>query len=343
MDLSRLRRLWLPAAMVVLALLLGIAADRLVLLGPLSLPALAPRRVAKGVTLLGRDIGGYDLAQIAALLTEIAPGVYREPVDAKIDPDTKGLIPELYGRELDSESTVAALLTAQPGASVSPTFRPVKPKKGMRDLPATVIYRGNPAKKQIALCINVAWGDEFIAPMLETLAKANARATFFFVGSWANKNRSVVQQIAAAGHEVASHGYNHIHLSQAATETVRRDTAANSVLLEEITRQPLRIFSPAYGEWDARTPVIASDLGLTTVLWSIDTVDWKKPGVEAMTKKILTKAHNGAIVLMHPTDQTALALPQMVAGLQSQGYALVTVSELLSPVDPAFPLEEWKP
>lgn len=341
-DLSRLRRLWLPA-MLVVALLAGIAADRLVLLRPLSLATFAPRRVAKGVTLLGRDVGGFDLAQVSTLLGEIAPSLKRDPVDARIDPDTKGLIPELYGRELDVESTVATLLTAQPNAVVSPAFRPVKPKKSMRDLPATVIYRGNPAKKQIALCINVAWGDEFIAPMLESLAQANAKATFFFVGTWANKNRSVVQQIAAAGHEVASHGYSHIHLSQAATETVRKDTAANSSLLEEITRQPIRIFSPAYGEWDARTPVIASDLGLTTVLWSIDTVDWKKPGVEAMTNKILTRAHNGAIVLMHPTDQTKLALPKMIAGLQGKGYSLVTVSELLSPVDPAFPLTGGTP
>jgi len=329
--------------MAIISLVGGVVVDRLVLLHPLSIPVLSAGRAATGVTFLGRDVGGCDAQQLAALLNDLAPSLQRDPVDARVDPDTKGLIPELYGRELDIQSTIAALLTAKPGAAVSPVFRPLKATKSLADLPPGVIYCGNPAKRQIALAINVAWGDEYIPGMLATLKEYNAHATFFFVGTWAEKNRTVVQEIAAAGHEVASHGYAHLHLTRASSETIRQDTAAASALLEEITRRPVRIFSPAYGEWDARVPIIARELGLTTVLWSIDTVDWKKPGVEAMTRNVLTRAHNGAIILMHPTDQTAKALPGMLSGLQKQGYALVSVSELLSPVDSLPSLADWKP
>ncbi|MGE5560409.1 MAG: polysaccharide deacetylase family protein [Chloroflexota bacterium] len=342
--MSRLRRLW-PVLLgaVVVSLLGGVIIDRLVLLEPLSLPALSAGRVANGVTFLGSDLSGYDAQQLSAYLRELAPALRREPSDARVDPDTKGLIPDLYGQELDVDSTIAALLTARPGSAVSPAFRPLKAAKTLADLPPGVIYRGHPAKNQIALAINVAWGDEYLPGMLAILEEHNVKATFFFVGSWANKNRTKVQEIAAAGHEVASHGYAHLHLSRATTETIRQDTAACSALLEEITRRPVRLFSPAYGEWDARVPVIARELGLTTVLWSIDTVDWKKPGVEAMTRKILTRAHNGAVILMHPTDQTEQALAAMIEGLQEQGFALVTISELLSPVGVLTPLAGWKP
>lgn len=339
-----MRRLW-PALLsaILISLIGGIVLDRAVLLHPLSLPAFSPGRAAQGVTLLGRDLSGCNVQELGALLNQLAPTLRREPVDARVDPDTKGLVPELYGHELDIEATLAALLAAKPGSAVSPALRPVKAAKSLADLPPGVIYSGNPAKRQIALAINVAWGDEYIPGMLEILKKYNARATFFFVGAWANKNRTKVQEIAAAGHEIASHGYGHLHLSQASTETVRQDTAAASTLLEDITRRPVKIFSPAYGEWDSRVPLIANGLGLTTVLWSIDTVDWKKPGVSAMTNRILTRAHNGAIILMHPTDQTEQALAAMVEGLQKQGYSLVTVSELLSPVGELSPNEGWNP
>ncbi|HBQ96778.1 MAG TPA: polysaccharide deacetylase, partial [Sulfobacillus sp.] len=66
------------------------------------------------------------------------------------------------------------------------------------------------------------------------------------------------------------------------------------------------------------------------VMWTIDTIDWRPSSqVTYMVNKVLQNAAPGSIVLMHPTDRTVAALNQIVQGLRSQGYQLVTVSQLL--------------
>lgn len=76
---------------------------------------------------------------------------------------------------------------------------------------------------------------------------------------------------------------------------------------------------------------MASEQGYLTVLCSLDTADWMRPGVERIVRRIVPRAHNGGIVLMHPTEQTPQALIQIIKGLKEQGYKLVTISQLLSP------------
>ncbi|MGB4290166.1 MAG: polysaccharide deacetylase, partial [Dethiobacteria bacterium] len=70
--------------------------------------------------------------------------------------------------------------------------------------------------------------------------------------------------------------------------------------------------------------------------WTLDTVDWQLPGEEAMARRILDNLSPGAIILMHPTEQSAGFLQLIMPELQSRGYRIVTVKELLSPA-PSFP------
>ncbi len=68
------------------------------------------------------------------------------------------------------------------------------------------------------------------------------------------------------------------------------------------------------------------------IQWSVDSLDWMNPGVNTITERVSKKVHPGAIILMHASDtckQTTEALPQVIKNLQSQGYELVTVSELM--------------
>lgn len=65
-------------------------------------------------------------------------------------------------------------------------------------------------------------------------------------------------------------------------------------------------------------------------MWTVDTIDWQRPEPEVIVERVVPKAENGAIVLMHPTKATVEALPKMIAGLKDKGYKLVTISQLLS-------------
>ena len=103
--------------------------------------------------------------------------------------------------------------------------------------------------------------------------------------------------------------------------------------------RPQMIRAP-YGAFTATEWARSADLVSCNVLWNIDTLDWKRPGADAITKTVLNQAFNGAIALMHDgggnREQDIEALPAIIDGLRDAGYTLVTVSELME-LDGTFP------
>lgn len=193
--------------------------------------------------------------------------------------------------------------------------------------------RSGPVERQaIALTFNVDWGEELLPVILSVLKANEVRATFFITGRWAKKFPELVQQIASQGHEVGNHGFSHPHvdnLNQAANQQEIKQTEALLRKLAGPLAAPL--YAPPYGEHKSHVVAAAGALGYTTILWSIDTIDWQKGRTPAVVlEKVTGKAHNGAIVLMHPTPASARALPVMIERLRQQGYQLIPVGELLS-------------
>ncbi len=70
-------------------------------------------------------------------------------------------------------------------------------------------------------------------------------------------------------------------------------------------------------------------LGYEYILWSIDTIDWEKPAPQVIVERVMKRVHNDAIILMHPTEPTVIALPEILAGLNEQGYKMLTIEELV--------------
>ena len=60
-------------------------------------------------------------------------------------------------------------------------------------------------------------------------------------------------------------------------------------------------FAPPSGSFNQETILVANELGMKTILWTIDTVDWKKPATSEMVARIVSGVSNGSMVLMHPT------------------------------------------
>ena len=69
---------------------------------------------------------------------------------------------------------------------------------------------------------------------------------------------------------------------------------------------------------------------MKTILWTVDTVDWRKPATSEMVRRVVSKVENGSMVLMHPTKPTAEGLEAMITDIKAKGYKLGTVSELMS-------------
>ena len=262
-----------------------------------------------------------------------APGQRIEPVNAKIDPVWKA-IPGYDGREADVDATCERIRSMEKNtvlkAEIPWVYRPVHPDVGLDDLPPAPVYRGNPAKPAAALMINVAWGNEHIPGMLEALREEKVKATFFFDGSWLRKNTDLARQIASDGHELSNHAYSHPNMSELTRQQASEEIAKTEKLLEETFGVRNRWFAPPSGDYSQETVQIAYEHGLKTVLWTLDTVDWKRPSPDWIVRRVTDRLEPGALILMHPTEPTRIALPTLIREIKRRGFALGTVSDTLS-------------
>ncbi len=280
------------------------------------------------VMLEGRNVGGLFPSEVAEIVRRMAPGHERAARNAMYFLETGEVVPEQDGCVVDVAATVRAVSQARPGEELHLVTRAV-PAAVTKDY-FTPVFRGNPERPEAALAINVAWGEESLPGMLDILKKENVRATFFFVGDWVRKFPELVREVAAAGHEIANHGYYHGHPCALDRTELARMIQDNQVLLAKVIgRQPAALFAPPSGEFDQRTVGVAAELGFRTILWTVDTIDWKRPSPDLIVQRAVGKACNGAIILMHPTAPTLAALPAVIKGLRDKGLKLATIGQLI--------------
>ena len=195
------------------------------------------------------------------------------------------------------------------------------------------IYQGNTGKKVVAICVNVDWGEEYIPAMLEEFKKAQAQVTFFVTGSWAEKNPELLKQMSEAGHSIQNHAYKHVHFSSLSDAEAQAQIKKAEAVIEKIIGKKTRFFAPPYGEQNDRLVKAAGEIGYELIMWSVDTIEWQKPSPQTIVKRVGNKVHNDAIILMHPTDPTLQALPDLLAYLQDQGYGMITIDSILVKTD----------
>lgn len=252
-----------------------------------------------------------------------------EPVDAKVDRVWKA-IPGYNGLEVDVDETYKQAKAVGNTTSITYKYRQLIPKVELSDLEVQPIYRGNPAKPMVSLMINVAWGNEFIVPMLNTLDQEKVKATFFFDGKWLKNNIEVAKEIQKRGHELSNHAYSHANMSQLSEERAVEEISKTQKLLKDELGEEKKWFAPPSGDFDSDTVRIAKGQGMHTVLWTLDTVDWQHPSPASIVNKISNKVEPGYLILMHPTSSSSQALQGMIKAIKAKGLSLGTVSQTLS-------------
>lgn len=281
---------------------------------------------------LAYAVKSYSEVERKELLTTISAEAEKRkiaPVNARIDRVWKA-IPGYNGLEVDIEKTLEAALLSPSPSSIRYIYKEVEPEIKLNDLGPYPIYRGNPNKKMISLMINVAWGNEYIEPILKTLERENVKATFFLDGSWLKKYPEVAKQIQAGGHEMSNHAYTHPDMKMLSREAQYNQITKTESLLKSTLNVKNKWFAPPSGSFNQATVQIAEEQGLKTVLWTIDTIDWQKPSADTILRRISAKLEPGALILMHPTYSTRDAIGGIIATAKARGYSLGTVSETLS-------------
>lgn len=267
--------------------------------------------------------------ELLAAIEAKAAQLKEEPVNAKVDPVWKA-IPGYNGIEVDIQKTLEVNRGKRQGNRLELIMREIEPDIQLADLGAYPIYKGNPQKRMAGFMINVAWGDEYIPEILEILREENISATFFFDGSWLSRNIETARAICRAGHECSNHAYSHPNMSQLS----RVKQADQIIRTEKLLKEELAVdnvwFAPPSGDYNQTTVEVAYELGLRTVLWTIDTVDWKQPEPDWIVRRIRSQLEPGSLILMHPTASSLGALPGMIAAIRERGLAFGTVSDVLS-------------
>lgn len=192
------------------------------------------------------------------------------------------------------------------------------------------VYNVSTEEKKVAISFDAAWGEEKTDEILKILEDHNVKTTFFLVGYWVDKYPDRVKQIYDAGHEIGNHSNTHPHMSELSSAQISQELSALSDKVEAITGTRPTLFRPPYGDYDDQVVLQARKDGYEVIQWNVDSLDWKNLGVDPMIKQVTKEINPGDIILFHNNSQyITQALPTILDYIQSQGYEIVPVSELV--------------
>ena len=168
--------------------------------------------------------------------------------------------------------------------------------------------------------------------LLDMLRVRNIKATFFVIGQSVDLYPQVVRRTVAEGHEIGNHTYTHRWLSKSSDAEIRVDLTRCRDAIARATGVHPRTMRPPYGGFLQRQrEMVHAEFGYPTILWSVDPLDWKRPGSSVVTSRILHSTTAGSIILSHDLhSQTVDAMPATLDGLLHRGFQFVTVSQLLA-------------
>lgn len=239
----------------------------------------------------------------------------------------------LYGIARRFGTTVNAIVQANPGIDPN-NLRigqqitvPVK-------IPAVAYFSGNSQKRLAALTFDATYGDNQTESLLQILRDEGITANWFLSGIWAEQFPDLLRLVEDAGHEIGNHSMTHPHMTQLTAAQMASEISQATRAIESRTRRRLTLFRPPFGEYNQTLLNTAADLGLRTIMWTVDSLDWQEPppSPQAIADRVLASMKNGAIVLMHNAGRnTPEAVPIIIRGIRSRGLGFGTVTQVLDP------------
>ncbi|MEC4812684.1 MAG: polysaccharide deacetylase family protein [Scytonema sp. PMC 1069.18] len=181
--------------------------------------------------------------------------------------------------------------------------------------------------------------------ILNILKKNNIKATFFIVGQMLKAHPDLGKKIVEEGHVIANHTWHHwYHYFNPKAAAFEIDKTSD--LIYQITGAKTTLFRPPGGMLHNGLAAYAKNKDYTVVMWSADSLDYKRPTVSRLVNNVMKNSKPGGIILLHDgggnRKSTVDALPQLISQYKKQGYRFVTVPELLEIEDKSLKLAEAK-
>ncbi|MEU8518665.1 polysaccharide deacetylase family protein [Streptomyces sp. NPDC048577] len=160
--------------------------------------------------------------------------------------------------------------------------------------------------------------------ILATLRRYGCRAMFFVCGEMAADNRDLLREMAEDGHVVGNHSWSHPLVTRLRPSRIRAELGSTSDVVEQVLGAAPLWYRAPYGAWNKLSFEIAAELGMEPLAWTVDTLDWKEPGTDAIVRRALDGAAPGVVVLHHDAggnrSQTVAALRRYLPELLDAGY-----------------------
>ena len=192
------------------------------------------------------------------------------------------------------------------------------------------IYSVAREEKKIAISFDCAWGTEHTDAILKALDQNDVRCTFFMVEFWTEKYPEYVKKIDEAGHEIGTHSKTHPYMSKLSEAEIRAELSSSSEAITAVTGKKVDLFRPPYGDYDNLVIDTAKSMGIYSIQWDVDSLDWKDLSATDIAMRIINGVKPGSIILCHNNGlHTAEALPLIFSTLQNRGYEFVPIGELI--------------
>lgn len=185
----------------------------------------------------------------------------------------------------------------------------------------------NKENGKIALTFDDGPHPSYTEKLLDGLKERGVHATFFVTGEHAKLHPDIIKRMIEEGHLIGNHTYNHVKLTEYNRDEFKEQLVKTNQVITELTGQDVLYVRPPYGAWDKN---LEAELNMFPVLWSIDPLDWCTDNAAVVTQRVVSKAQDDGIILMHDYyDTSVTAALEIIDQLTAEGYEFVTVEEIL--------------
>ena len=192
------------------------------------------------------------------------------------------------------------------------------------------IYSVQTDEKKVAISFDAAWGADKTNEIMTICEQYGVNATFFLVGFWVEDYPEVAKNIAERGFEIGLHSSTHPDMCNLSTTQMKMELTKNQEIIQAVCGVEANLFRPPYGSYNNELIDVCRSLGVKTIQWSVDSLDWKGLSAGEIAGRVCGKSKEGSIVLFHNnSDNIVDGLRLVLEYFKNNNYQVVPVGELI--------------
>lgn len=204
-------------------------------------------------------------------------------------------------------------------------FQPFAAAVNSRKIP---IYCVDRSDNKVAITFDAAWGADKTQKILDVCHRYGVKATF----SCRILDRQLSrygEKIDEMGHTIGTHSETHPKMGSLSAEKITQELSSSMKKITDLTGKEVKLFRAPFGDYSNRLLEVAEGMGLSTIQWDVDSLDWKGISAVELANRV-QKAKSGSIILCHNNSEHIVeALPIIFEALKAKGLEFVTVDSLI--------------